>query len=226
MKWIKRIVWALLPFVIFAIYLFWPFIFAKDPNEFVNITLKDSGLEQEFRIKRGNFNNWQHRDEEPTDNLLVLSVGFPDMGLPAPWKQGEKNRSLLISIHIAPEERLTSAERLIQTETEFPNLKNSPGLERFVGQRDGYDVYESQPNPKTGDVKRVLIFKDANGRLVSSGFFDDARMLGNLNIRYNSSPVYGLSPREMRDWVENYVRQIVVPPLPPLSPNESTSIKK
>ncbi|QDL56147.1 hypothetical protein [Rhodoferax aquaticus] len=229
MKWLKRLAWIFLPIAVFTVYLLWPVVFSKDTNEPLDITLKDGVLERQFRIKRGYFNNWQHRTEEPVDNLLALTVGFPDMGLPPPWKQGEQNRRIMIFIKIVSEEKLTWGERLIQTETEFPNLKNSPGLERFVGQRDGYDVYESQPNPKTGDVKRVLIFKDANGRLVSSANTiggGNARVLGNLSVEYSSSDIYGLTPREMRDWVENYVRQIVVPPLPPLSPNESTSIKK
>jgi hypothetical protein len=231
MKWFKRLAWVLLPFVAFAIYVLWPIVFSKDPNEFVNITLKDGGLERQFRIKRGNFTSWQHMDEKPIANGYIrLDVGFPDMGLPPPWKQGNQHKKMFLIIDIVPEQKMTWGERLIQMDSEFPaKPEDSPGRERFVGQRDGYDVYESQPDKKTGAVSRVLIFKDANGRLVSSANTiggGRARVLGNLDVEYSSADIYGLTPREMRDWVENYVRQIVVPPLPPLSPAESTSTKK
>lgn len=236
MKWLKRLTWVLLPIVVFAIYVFWPFIFAKDPNELVNITLKDGALERQFRIKRGNFTDWQRIDEKPIANGYIrLDVGFPDMGLPPPWKQREQYKRVFIIIDIVPDGKPTLGEQLIKMDKEFPaKLDDSPGRARFVEQRSGYDIYESRPDPKTGVVDRVLIFKDRDGRLTSvSDTFHSSedrtqqkfvgriqtRILDNLDVQFSVTDQHGLTPREMRNWVENYIRQIVVPPPPALSPN-------
>jgi hypothetical protein len=214
MKWLKILgTLALIP-ALFAAYLLWPIVFPRDPNELIDITLKDGAVERQFRIKRGYLNP---NNIEPVTDLIVMTVGYPDMGLPPPWKQGEQHRRMQVSIE-AGAMRVTTAEAIVRRRLESGRDNASSFVfDYYKGELDGYEVYETLPNSKTGDTYKTLLFKDHEGTYVSNRSRGEARMLGDLIVQYGSAKEHRSDPRQMRIWAENFIRQLVVPPLPPLS---------
>ena len=223
MKWVKRLSVVVLTLVTCVAYFLWPVMFPKDRNEELDITLQDGNVTRQFRIKRGYlFPN----DVEPVQGLIVLYVDYPDMEVPSIWKQGQPRRDVQVSIQ-AGTGRITHGEYLAQQWKERGHLpSNGPGFDRYLGQQDGYDVYETLPNPKTGYVQRTLTFRDHDGNLVADGSRAQARILGNLVVKYDSSRSHGSDPRQMRIWVENFIRKIIKPPMAPVDPASTNKTPK
>jgi len=195
-------------------------MFPADPNELMNITLKDGAVTREFRIKRGYLDRPQ---DGAVRNLIVLNVSYPDMGLPPPWQQDQLHKRM--SIYIQGAVGLGHGQTLVNdwnARGQQPNL--GPGFKRFVGQQNGYDTYESLPSPKTDQVFRTQVFTDPYGQLVSVDYSYDykhidnrARIFGDIDIRYGLTTKYEErtnDPRQVRNLVDNFVRQLVVPPQP------------
>jgi len=220
MKWLKRMAVILLCVLAFAAYLLWPVVFPKNPEEVLAITLQSRGVSRQFHIKRGYL---EQPDDGAVRGHILLKVGYPDGGFEPPWSRDNGPRRMRMVIEIAPPE--TSTERMVREWQERGHLPDrGPGFDRFVGRRDGYDFYETLPNPKTGDVYKSKVFTDHEGHLVGElGWSAHARMLGDLDIEYGTSRQHKADSRDLRIWAENFVRKILSPPLPPLDP---ASIKK
>lgn len=230
MKYLKRTTYALVALAAFLVYWLWPFMFPADPNELMDITLKDGAVTQQFRIKRGYL---QRPEDGPVRSLIVMNVGYPDMGLPPPWKQNEFHKRWRLVISFAYPR--STAEVLVQDWKERGHLPNlGPGFMRYVGPRDGYDTYESLPDKKTGQIFRTQVFTDPYGQLVSVDLWNNttvsrARMLSNLELQYQGTFAYEgqpNDPKKVRNLMDNFIRQIVVPPLPATSATASNNTLK
>lgn len=214
MNSLKKFGFAFLMFIVVSVF-FWEVpILSNDRNEELEITLQDGGVSKSFRVKRGYLSP---EAVEPAQSLIVLFVNYPDMSVPPIWKQGEPRREVQISIQ-AGTDRITQGEYLQQQWKERGHLPNNgPGFARYLGNKEGYDVYETLPNSKTGHIRQTLVFRDHGGNLTADGNRAEARMLGDFVVKYDSAKNMNIEPREMRIWVENFIRKIAVPPMEQLN---------
>lgn len=236
---------ATLLLLVAGIYLWltWSIYFPPDYEEIIPIRLEGNGMSREFRIKRGLIdfpsNGEGIRCCDRVQSDIKLHVSYPEVKKLKWWNHGHKVVFKSVMIFIEPiNPRGTATEQMISRSLKKGELQNqSPGLERYQGQIDSYDVYDQLPSLKTKMHRRSLVFKDPHGELVGVGVRSgtQAVMFGNLEVYYlansqNNQPPesnyflksYGLlttdeisnpnkpSHREMRDWVEAVVKSILV----------------
>ena len=230
MKLLQRTAYVLLALTAFLVYCIWPILFPADPNELMDITLKDGAITQQFRIKRGYL---ERPDDGAVRSLIEMRVGYPDMGLPPAWEKDNFHKSWRLVIGAAP--NTTTAEGLVKDWREKGHLSNlGPGFMRYVGQQGGYDTYESLPDSKTGQIFRTQVFADPYGQLVSVDFWNNtmvnrARMLSDLELQYQGTFSYEgkpNDPKKLRDLMEKFIREIVAPPLSESSSSDANSTTK
>ncbi len=225
------------------LWLSWSTYSPPDYEEIIPVRLEGNGLSREFRIKRGLIdlpsNGSGIRCCERVQSYIKLDVSYPEAKKPKWWNHREKELFKHVLIFIDPvNPRGTTTEQMVKRSANNGHISViAPGFPTFKGKKDGYDIYDELPSPKTNTTRRSLVFKDSQGELVGIGvrLGTQAVMFGNLEVFYsansqNNTPPetnfflksYGLqtsdeisnpnkpSHREMRDWVESVVKSILV----------------
>lgn len=176
----------------------------ESSNKKMEIYLNDGGALRVFHIDSG----YLEQESAPaTRDYLMLVVGYPDMLPRARSNVSAKNMMLIL---IDPSTRHTLGETTVATWQKYKDAGNvGSRFERYVGVVDGYEVFESAPNLKTGKIWQTRIFYDRNKNIVSDdGFHGSARMLSGLVVRYGSSVAYGTNPKAMHAWVEEFLEKL------------------
>lgn len=179
---------------------------AETSNQNMDIYFNDGGKIRRFKIKRG-YVEQLHVPE--IRDYLILVVGYPEMSPMARSNQLTKNE---MRITIDPSNLHTLGERTISTWQQHENSKKiGSRVERYIGVENGYEIYESLPNLKTGKIDRTRIFYDESNNIVAdNGFHGSARMLSGLVVRYASSDTYRTDPRTMHKWVKEFLETNLV----------------
>lgn len=225
------------------LWLFWSNIFPPDYEEIVPVRLEGNGVSREFRIKRGLIDIEGNGSGLPccerVQSYIKLVVTYPDVRRPKSWIHNKNEVHKQVMIFIDPiNPRGTSTEQMVKySENKGHASTIAPGFPMLKGKRDGFDIYDQLPSPKTKTQRRSLVFKDSQGELVGVGVRSGSQavMFGNLEVHYfanshNNQPPesnfflksYGLqttdeisnpskpSHRDMRAWVESVVKSILV----------------
>jgi len=144
-------------------------------------------------------------DAAPREHV-VFYAAYPSM-LPCARNDVPGNRCM--HILIAPDHRTTEGEFIIeQWQSRKDRADNGPRFDRYVGEEDGYQVYEGVINSKTGDIVRTRLFFDDRGNLVSDGYYGSARFLSGIPVRYGSAKGYRTTPKELHEWMEKLFNKL------------------
>lgn len=174
---------------------------AETSNEKMDIYFNDGEKIRLFKIKHGYV---EHLHASKIRDYLILVVGYPEMSPMARSNALTKNE---IRILITQSTKRTIGEFKIATRNES---KNPPDIgsrtELYIGMDDGYEIYESAPNPKTIKKIKTRVFYDEDNNIVSDdGDSGSARMLSGLVVQYDASATHGADPRTMHKWVKSFL---------------------
>lgn len=144
--------------------------------------------------------------DAPPREHVVLYAAYPSM-LPCARNDVPGNRCM--HILIAPDRKKTNGEFIVEEwKSRKDRVDNGPGFDRYIGEEDGYQVYEGIINVKAGDIVRTRIFLDSNGDVVSDSYYGHARFLSGIPVRYGSANGYKTTPREMHKWMQNLLNKL------------------
>jgi hypothetical protein len=145
--------------------------------------------------------------DAPPREHVVIYAAYPSM-LPCARNDVPGNRCM--HILIAPDRKKTEGEFVVeQWQLRKDRSDNGSGFDRYVGEEEGYQIYETLPSPKTGVIIRTRIFTDANGNLVSdTNYHGFARMLSGIPVRYGAAKGHQTTPKEMHKWIEKLLNKL------------------
>ena len=174
-------------------------------GKIVKITVANNGNPRDFYVDEGYLAD---RKGGAIREYLIIHALYPGM---QPCYRSDvvmaKNCNMIL---IESGTRKTRGESIVEQWNARKNRPNNgPGFDRYIGSEDGYDIYETLPHPKTGDVYRTLIFRDANGDLVSDSTTSTARFSGLFVRYYGPAAVYGATPRALHAWIGNLLIQLM-----------------
>lgn len=170
----------------------------------MKITVSNNGNPRDFYV---NENYLADRRGGAVRDYLIIHAEFPSM---KPCYRSDvvmaKNCMMIL---IDSGDRKTGGEFIVEQWNIGKNREyNGPGFDRYVGTEDGYDVYETLPFKKTGEVSKTLIFLDRNNSFVSDNRNSYARFR-ELVVRYGRASTYGTTPKEMHAWIEKLLDKLM-----------------
>lgn len=173
-------------------------------GDIVKITVSNNGNPRDFYVDE---NYLSDRKGGAVRDYLIIHASYPDM-IPCYRSDVVMARHCMMIV-IKSGDRKTRGESIVEEwNARKHRTYNGPGFDRYIGTEDGYDIYETLPTGKSGNVYRTQVFYDASGDLVSDSNPSDARFFG-LVVRYERARFYGATPKEMHAWVGSLLVQLM-----------------
>jgi hypothetical protein len=214
-KWFRRSAIALLCILTWWFWLTWHIMFPKDPKERIPITLMSGGtVLYEFAIPRGYLISPKEKEAKTRIGIEVL---YPS-GEPHPAGGAFYPNWIQIELGSAHTTKKPAEWLWLQWYERKDRTDNGVNFDRYIGKKDGYDIFEDTPRPPMRFFHRTLLFKDRNQQWVQSSYNmandgKDAKssrihaiMFNDISVQYTVSQHLGfIDPRTLHQWVEKFL---------------------
>lgn len=185
---------VLLSFAAFIVYQ----RYLREPSRnVIKVNVDHGQIRHVFYLDRGYLKD----PDVPPREHIVIYAAYPSM---LPCARNDVPGNSCMHILIAPDRKKTNGEFIVEEwRLRKDRPDNGPRFDKYIGEEDGYQVYEGIINSKANDIVRTRIFLDNSGNLVSDGYYADARFLSGIPVRYGAAKGYQTTPMEMHRWMGN-----------------------